>query len=172
MLRLLGALLVLAGTGGLGHLMAMGLVERSANLRRLVAALQHLESEIVFAALPLPQALRRTAQAVGGEVGKFLTGLAAALDQHDGRVPAVIWQETLAIHGPELLLTPAEREVLTTLGAALGGSDRGDQAKHLALARAELQRYADEANEKAAKGKKLWYYLGFSAGAFLVLLFY
>ncbi|NLG84776.1 MAG: hypothetical protein GX493_09285 [Firmicutes bacterium] len=172
MLRLLGALFVLVGTGGLGYLMAVGLTEHAANLRRLVAALQHLESEIVFASLPLSQALRRTGRVIGGEVGQFMEAVAASLAQNDGRTSAVVWREALAAYGPELLLSAAESEILASLGAALGGSDREDQAKHLALARAGLQRYADEAAEKATKGKKIWYYLGFSTGALLVLVFY
>ncbi|MGQ9778569.1 MAG: stage III sporulation protein AB [Bacillota bacterium] len=172
MLRILGALFILVGTGGLGHLMAGGLAEHAANLRRLVAALQHLESEIVFASLPLAQALHRTARTIGGEVGKFMEAVAASLAQNDGKTSALVWKETLAAYGPELLLAPAEMEILAALGAALGGSDREDQAKHLALARASLQRYADEAREKAEKGKRIWYYLGFSAGAFLILVFY
>ena len=172
MLRLLGALFVLAGAGGLGHLMACGLEEHAAVLRRFVAALQHLESDIVFASLPLPLALRRAAQTMSGGVGAFLEEVSTTLVQSDGKPLAATWKAVLGRHAPELLLETAEIEVLEGLGAALGGSDREDQAKHLALARTTLQGYSAEAQTRAEKGKRIWRYLGFSAGALAVILLY
>ena len=172
MLRLMGALFVLAGTSGFGHLIACGLDHRVSTLRRLGAALQHLESDIIFASLPLSAALCRAAQAASGEAGAFLTSVAEFISRNDGEPLTLGWNQSLAHHTKELLLTTAEIEVLTQLGKVLGNSDREDQQKHLALTRAELARFQAEAEAKASKTKRIWKYLGFALGALTVIFLY
>ena len=172
MLKLVGALFILAGAGGIGHLMALGLEDRAVILRRLLAALQHLESEIVFACSPMPLALARAGRSVGGEVGAFLREVAGEVERRDGPPLDKAWTRALERYGLELLLTPAEVETLLALGAVLGGSDREDQRKHLELARAAMTRFQGEAAAQAAKNKRVWQYLGFSLGALAVVFLY
>ena len=172
MLRVLGALFIMAGTGGFGYLMARGLEDHAAVLRRLVAALQHLESDMTFACQPMAVALQRVAQALGHEVGAFLGEVGAAIGRQDGGPLAAAWSEILMKHRGELMLAPAEMEALAQLGAVLGGTDREDQGKHLNLARTTLTRFMAEAETQAAKGKRVWQYLGFSLGALFVVFLY
>lgn len=172
MFRLVGALFVMAGTGGFGYLIACGLTDRAVMLEHLAAALQHLETEINFAASPLPAALQHVAGVVGGPVGGFFTAVAQEIAAGDGRPLAAAWRTAMARRRWELPLLPAEAEVLARLGAVLGGSDRQDQLKHLTLARATIARFHAEAEEKARKNRRVWQYLGFSFGALLVMLLY
>ncbi|MGE5551827.1 MAG: hypothetical protein ACM3ZC_15045 [Bacteroidota bacterium] len=172
MLRILGALCVMAGSGGFGHLIAKGLDDRSATLRRLVTALQHLESDISFAALPLLAALRRVAATLGGVEGAFFTAAAEEIGACDGRPLASAWLAALNRYKLEMLLAPDEVDALAQLGTVLGGSDREDQLKHLALAKTTLARHHAEAEAGAVKAKRVWRYLGFTFGAMIVILLY
>jgi len=162
----------MAGTGGFGYLIARGLDDRATTLRRLIGALQHLESDITFACLPITAALNRAAQTVGSETGAFLLDAARAIGQNDGAPLAAAWSGAVSRHEMELMLAPAEAEALVQLGAVLGGSDREDQRQHLTLARATLSRFESEAVVKAGKTKRIWQYLGFSLGGLAVVLLY
>ncbi len=172
MLRFLGALLVVAGAGGFGYLIAGSIDEHAATLRRLIAALQHLESDITFASVPLLTALRNAARAGGGTVGAFLAAVADQTARNDGQPLARTWHEVLGVHKADLLLTPAEVEVLERLGMVLGGSDREDQQKHLAMAQATLGQCSAEADGTARRTKRVWRYLGFTLGALAVVVLY
>ena len=172
MLRTLGALFVVAGTSGFGYLIACGLNDRAAILRCLAVALQHLESDIMFAALPLQAALRKASQAIGGEVGSFLNSTADKVGKNDGEPLSKAWTQALKDHAAELMLRGTEIEALAQLGAVLGGSDREDQCKHLAMARATLAQYQAEAEIKAGKTRRVWQYLGFALGALTVIFLY
>lgn len=172
MLRIVGAMCIVAGAGGFGCLMAAGLSARVAAIERLSAALQHLESDITYASLPLAEALERAARAAGGEAGSFLRAVAHALAQNDGRPLARIWREAVTACAEDLMLAPVETEAMARLGAVLGGSDRQDQQKHLALARASLARFQAEAEAREARAKRVWQYLGFSLGAMAAIILY
>ena len=172
MLRIVGALLVMAGSGGFGLLFANGLADRAATLRRLVTALQHLESDINFATLPLLMALRRVAATVGGVEGAFFAAAAEEIGASEGRPLAAAWLTALNRHKLDMLLAPGEVDALAQLGTVLGGSDREDQLKHLALAKATLTQYHTEAEARAEKTKRVWRYLGFTLGALIVVLLY
>ena len=172
MLRILGALSAVVGAGGFGYLIAAGLDDRAANLRSLVNGLQHLESDITYAALPLNTALRRSAEVVGGRTAVFLREAAEGMERADGRSAVKVWSEALTRQAGELLLSPAELEVLQQLGTVLGGSDREDQQKHINLARATLAQFQIAAEAAAGKTKRVWQYLGFTVGGLMVILLY
>ena len=172
MLRFMGALCVLAGAGGFGFMMARGLADRVANLQRVTIALQHLESEITFAALPLAMALHEAARAAGGAVGDFLRDVSAEISRQGGEPLAQVWRRLLLSHQAEMLLAPDEAAVLAQLGMVLGGSDREDQRKHLVSAQASFIRFYETTAAKADKAKRVWQYLGFALGAMAVIILY
>lgn len=152
--------------------MAGGLDERAAVLRRLLASLVRLESEMIFACLPMREALQRTAASAEGEVGIFLADVAARVGEDGGESLASVWTKAVSRHALEMLLTRDETETLIRLGTVLGGSDREDQRKHLEMARLALDRAQADAQAQAAKDKKVWRYLGFSVGALIAVLLY
>ncbi len=172
MLRLVGALCLLGGAGGFGFVIARGMSDRVANIRRMIIALQHLETEIAFAAAPLPLALTRAGQVAGGSVGAFLQMVADALARREGEPLPMVWQRLLREEQTELMFGPPEMETLFQLGAILGGSDREDQRKHLIAAQAAFIRCHDTMAARTDRARRIWQYLGFALGSMAVIILY
>ncbi|MBC7105298.1 MAG: stage III sporulation protein AB, partial [Firmicutes bacterium] len=92
------------------------------------------------------------------------------LGDPEGYTAGEAWQRALAEWRGEGRLRADETAILDGLGTCLGRSDREDQVKHLRLAREQLELCLRRAEEEAARGVRLWSYLGLTAGPALVLL--
>jgi stage III sporulation protein AB len=167
-MKCLGALLVSAAAAALGWLLAAGLEKRAAQLRELRQLLQRLETEIVYAASPLPQALR---QAAGERPGcAEIFRLAAELLQAGrGLTAAEAWRQAIGQTAECLSLSAADRALLLRFGEGIGLSDISDQKKRLALLREELTMALAEAERERALYARVWRTLGFTSGALLAL---
>jgi stage III sporulation protein AB len=171
-LKLAGAGLVILSCGFLGLGMAQAYFARPVELRTLNVGLKMLETEIVYTATPLPVALARIGERLGEPVA-ILFRIAAKLLQEERGLPAAqAWEQGLEALGRKSALTPADLDVLRTLGQGLGASGREDQVKNLELARQHLSRQLIAAEEAANRQGKMWRTLGFLLGTALVLLMY
>lgn len=169
-LELIGSGMVLWASDSVGRQAAANLAGRPGELRALLAVLQMLETEIEYAATPLPQALRRVAEAVQGVARDALRRGAQALHSDPALPASRAWGETVR-HLQEYSCLRADDLVpLQTLGAYLGGSDRLDQIKHLALAREQLKTRLERAQEDLDRLGRVYRYSGLCAGLTLVLV--
>jgi stage III sporulation protein AB len=170
LLKLLGALFIVAGCGAAGWQAAGNLARRPQELRAAQVALSILETEIGFGASPLPSALRRAASAVEGRIGSLLAGAALRLERGEGVTPGDALGRSLREAEPETALRPADTEILLALGAVLGASDRRDQARHLTLARERLAAAEERAAAERVRYERVCKYMGVLAGCVLALL--
>lgn len=170
MLKLLGAALVVGGPAWAGLALAAGLRRRPRELRQLQTALHVLQTEIDWGATPLPAALARAGAACPGPAGRLFASAAAELAAGDGRGAGEAWAAAVDRAYPELALTPADRDILTALGACLGASHREDQMRHLHLCLDRLALAEREAREQAERGARLWQHLGVLGGLLLAVL--
>ncbi|MBO8128487.1 MAG: stage III sporulation protein AB [Peptococcaceae bacterium] len=170
MIKLIGCLCILAAGGLFGASKAAGYAHRPQELRSLQAALSLLETEIIYGATPLPEALHQVAQRVNPIIATLFVTAGDDLRSQDGTSVYEAWQRALYQLQDKSHLRSSDISVLANLGSVLGASDRNDQAKHLKLAIERLGVQAAEAEEQARKNVKLWQYLGFFAGAAVVLL--
>lgn len=172
MVKLAGAALIILAGGVAGMIRARDYTRRPRELKSLLAALQMLETEIIYTATPLGEALGRVAAAGGREVRPLFDGAAAELKCMTGCTAAEAWQNALAKCYPASALRESDLNILRNLGSALGISDRRDQSKHLRLASEQLKLEALKADEEAAKNVKLCNYMGFCGALALVFLIY
>ncbi|MDN5346880.1 MAG: stage sporulation protein [Clostridia bacterium] len=172
MLKLLGSGLVIFGCGMLGLSLAQGYRLRPLHLRNLQSALKMLETEIEYAATPLPEALAKIAGLADAPATTFFSQAAAALREEPGRPVLETWQQALKFLAAEGSLTAADLNILKSLGQTLGASDREDQLKNIELARLQLQEQEKQAEEEEKRQGRMWRTLGFLLGAALVLVFY
>lgn len=168
--KLVGSVLVVAAGGGLGLLVVSNLVARPRQLRDFQSALQMLETEIQYAASPLPEAMDRVGRAVGAPVGMVLERAASYLTTGGGLVAADGWELALREARGTAALTREDIDILLAFGAFLGRSDREDQVKHLRLARERLHRQELKAEEDRMRNERLWRYLGFLGALALVVV--
>lgn len=130
--------------------------------------MQTLDSEIRYAASPLPDALRRAGAGAGGPVGD---AFALASRRVEGGEPAeTAWAALLAELHAGTALRDDDVAVLAALGPQLGLTGADDQRRHLQLARSGLERQLDKAEAEAARLSRLYRYAGPLAGSAAVVL--
>lgn len=172
MVKLLGAITVITCTGYLGMLKARKYALRPKELRNLQAALQILETEIIYGATPLPEAMELVAARAEKSVAFLFYHAGQELLSMTGCTVKEAWDKALDMFSSRTVLENSDLVILRQLGNCLGMSDREDQAKHLRLAMEQLKIESVNAMEKSRTHVKLWNYLGFLTGLMLVTVFY
>ncbi|MGQ9498693.1 MAG: stage III sporulation protein SpoIIIAB [Desulfotomaculales bacterium] len=170
MLKLLGALLVVGSGGAAGLLVARSYARRPEELRALQGALALLSTEISFALTPLPDALMQVARRADPRVAGLFCETATSLQNRNGETVEEAWAKALDRFAARSALRDEDVAAVAELGAVLGASDCEDQARHLVLVVERLKMQGLRAEEEASKNVRLWRYLGFCAGAAMVLV--
>jgi len=163
-IKALGAVMLVAAFSLVGLSVAENFRRRPQELRELLTALQLLETEVMYGAVPLPDALARIEQFSGGPIRELFAGVRRSLCSGQGRTAGEAWHASLAAVFPGSALTDTDRAILDNFGCSLGISDRDDQVKHIALAREQLKREEALATEEGIRCGRLWKSLGFLAG--------
>ncbi|WP_025691608.1 stage III sporulation protein SpoIIIAB [Paenibacillus zanthoxyli] len=172
MLKLLGAAMILLAATLAGFRRAGQYADRPRHIRGLTAALQRLETEIMYGYTPLPEAMKRIAvqsrEPLKGLFAAAAEGMCAPRNESAqeamGRAMETHWKAT-AMKAPE-------QEVLRQLSCTLGTSDRSNQANHIALALQQLKQEEISAREDQAKYEKVSKSLGLLLGALIVILIF
>jgi stage III sporulation protein AB len=172
MIKIMGAALVIACTGYAGMARARKYALRPRELRSLQSALQILETEIIYGATPLPEAMEQVAARTERSIAFLFKQAGKELLSKTGCTVKEAWDRALEKFAARTILEDSDLRILRQLGNSLGMSDRQDQEKHLHLAMEQLRLEAASASEKAKTHVKLWNYLGFLTGLLLVTVFY
>jgi len=172
MLKLVGAVMVVAASGLSGLAVAENYSRRPKELRSLRSAFQILETEVAYSATCLPEAFQQVSGRCDKTSALLFSGAAAELSSKSGITAAEAWERALEKYYPRTALKSGDLSILRNLGGSLGISDREDQIKHLRLAMEQINAETISAEDEAARNVKLWSYLGFLAGLLVVLLLY
>ena len=168
MLRLLGALLLAAGTGAVGFSAAARLASRTRALRALTGALEQMERELAFSLTPIPRLFCLLAADMPPPVGDFFTRCLAGLEELGEKPLAQIWRE--ALEEQPMGLEGQTLDALEQLGQVLGRYDGEGQREAVALTRAELSRALEGAEADRDSRGRMYAALGLTAGAFCAVL--
>ncbi|MGI6491773.1 MAG: stage III sporulation protein AB [Peptococcaceae bacterium] len=172
MLKILGAVMVVAA-GGLGGLAVSSCyARRPKELRALRSALQMLGTEITYGATRLAEAFDTVARRCDKNVAALFRQAENELTAMSGVSAAEAWESALDAYYADSALRPQDHAILINLGRALGRSDRSEQIKHLNLAMEQLAQEAANAAEEASRNVKMWNYLGFLGGLMFILVIY
>lgn len=172
MLKLFGAILILAAGTLIGFSKASAYARRPRQIRQLIHALQRLETEMTYGYTPLPEALLRIADQLEPQLSSLFRMAAEPLLTATGKTAGESWRDAVDACWKQTALSSNEREVLSQMSYTLGISDRDDQAKHLRLAVSLLAAEEQSAWDDQRRYEKMWRSLGVLAGAFVVILMY
>ena len=172
MIKLLGALLIIAAGTAFGFAQSRRLRERPLQIRRLLIMLQQLETEIAYGVVPLPEALAKLGRQTAEPLGGWLQETAARLGGDEPSTVRDVWERTVAAYWPGTAMKEAEKETIVRLGHSLGATDRADQLKHLRLAAAQLTGFEAEAADERRRYETMWKSLGLLGGALIVVMLY
>lgn len=164
-----GVVCTLAATGGFGVLLARQQRRRPEDLAALQAALGALRTEVEYGRTPLAEALVRTAAAGTPPVRALFAGAAARLRAARGTTAAEAWRAALAEAEPRSAWSAEDIVPIRQLGDQLGRSDAADQVRHIESCVRRLRAAEVEARRGLERRVRMWLYLGFLAGAGVIL---
>ena len=167
MIRMIGAGLIVAGSGAFGFAMAAAHRREERQLAVLLKSLEYMSCELNYRQTPLPELCRAAGENSRGMVRDFLTELAHALDrQTEPDVRFCIYAILERLQPPKLL-----RRELNALGATLGRFDLPGQLRGLENAIRSAGETLRTIRDGAADRRRSWQTLGLCAGAALAILF-
>lgn len=172
MLKLIGCILLLLATTGIGFVFAGRLASRPKQIRRLIHALAILETEIEYGNRNLAVACQHIGERKLGNVSELFRQMSLHLTTMDGAATYDCLRLAVQDWWPATAMKLSEKEVFLQFCKTLGKSDRQDQLAHLALVKQNLKAEEHQAREEQAQYEKMVRTLGVLAGALLIILLY
>lgn len=166
MIRLAGAVLLLAGCSGFGFSMAAASRREMRMLRSLIHGIQEMEWELKYRMTALPELLRMGADAAGGVLRQILRELAGKLDSRETEDISGCLNGILA----RQQLPGRVRKNMKQLGRSLGRFELEGQLQGLQAVRLQCRKDLRELEENSAQRLRNYQTLAICAGAALVIL--
>ena len=166
--KMIGALLIMAGCGGIGFALCLNHKRQEEALTQLIHSLQWIQCELNYRMTPLPDLCRGASCVAKGIVGQFYKILALELEQQ--MTPDVLTCMQAAIRSlPDLPEVIIER--LMTLGTSLGQFDLQGQLLAIESAQMQCQKELSAFNQDKEIKLRNYRVIGFCTGIAMVLLF-
>ena len=166
-IKLIGAVLIVAGCGGYGWMLARNHRREVQALHQLISALEYMSAELQYKLTPLPILCRDMEILTEGYVGKVLGRLGSILEaQVYPNVPDAMKAATVETKG---LPFRASNQLLS-LGKTLGRFDLPGQLRGLECCILDCRHELEELEHNQVQRLRSYQTLGFCAGAALAIL--
>jgi len=166
--KLIGAVFVVVGCGGIGFLIAANHRFEEKNLRQLSGILDYMECELQYRMTPLPELCRQASKEFSGLLGNIFHELSVEMDAQNSSDLEGCMSVALERVGKLPTLT---REELLLLGRTIGRFDMEGQLKGLESVRQECRRQVETLSYNRDARLRSYQTLGLCAGAALAILF-
>lgn len=170
LIRILGAVLVVAASAGIGFSHSFRLGKRLEQLKQLERMTLLLKGEISYGCVSLPEALSSIGKKLPEPFAHFLGQVASRLKSYPDKSFQQIFQEEVEEDLAQSALTAKDKGALMQMGAFLGYLDKDMQLRTVDLYLQELDREIEDAGESTPGRQKLCRSLGIMGGLFLVIL--
>lgn len=167
-LKLIGAVFVVAGCGGIGFHIAANHRFEEKNLRQLIGILDYMECELQYRLTPLPELCRQASKEFSGLLGRVFWELSVEMDAQIS--PDLEMCMSVAVE-KVIKLSPIAREELLFLGKSVGRFDIDGQLKGLEAVRQDCRRRLEALSCNRDTRLRSYQTLGLCAGAALAILF-
>ncbi|NLW22397.1 MAG: stage III sporulation protein AB [Tissierellia bacterium] len=170
LIKIVGGLLIILSTSLIGFCYGNRYSKRMNNLIYMEQCLKILETEIVYGAVPLPEALSNVYKKGNKKVSFVFEDIKNhLLEDKTGD----IYQSFKSVAGTlneKLDFTKEDVEIFLSLGRVLGSSDRQDQEKNFKLILNQIAILEKEAKLERDKNEKMYKNLGILAGIAIVII--
>jgi stage III sporulation protein AB len=170
MLKILGSLIIVAAASGVGLIYSGVYVERVRQIREMQYALQILETEMLYSALPLVEALEFTSKKSTSAIEGLLDKIAQILKAREKDNVYDAFKEAYKTKKDELCFGKEEIDVLEAFMQSLGNSDIEGQKKNFNITIKKLEELEKKAEAARSKSERLYKYLGVCAGLLIVII--
>lgn len=164
----MGAILVVAGCGGFGFLLAANHRREERTLRQLMAALDYMSCELQYHLTPLPELCRQASREAPGCIGKVLAALGLELES---QISPEVSSCMLGALAKTKDVPKAAEKCLRLLGSSLGRFDLEGQIRGLESVRAACRRELEALTKNRDERIRSYQTLSLCAGAALAILF-
>ncbi|SHM84924.1 stage III sporulation protein AB [Anaerosporobacter mobilis DSM 15930] len=168
--KIIGAILVIVSSGGIGLYFSIILKERISDLKELNKLIIILRGEIRYASTPLPEAVSNLAYRTDGEYRRFLLAVAEEIDKQEGKSFGDIWNGCVEKELVDTSLNKKDKLLLTRLGENLGYLDKEMQLNTIDLYITQIQGELDDAVDGVKEKVRLYNMLGVMAGIFITIV--
>ena len=167
-LKLIGALMIIAGCGGVGYYVVYSYKREEEALRQLISALDYMECELQYRLTPLPELCREAATEQKGIVSTLMLNLAKELgDQVSPDVGCCM--QAAIVKTPHI--PDQTKKLLSRLGGSLGRFDLNGQLRGLENTRILCRKELDELQKDRNVRLRSYQTLAVCAGVALAILF-
>lgn len=168
--KLVGCVLVILSSAGIGFYFSCQLKARIEELLELKKILMLLRGNIRYASTPLAEALESISLRHHGELKDFLQYVSSQMEQMQGKTISDIWKDGVEKKIKGLSLTKTDKEALIGFGNNLGYLDKEMQLSTIDLYVATIETEIEEATRTVKEKTYLYNSLGLMAGIFLTIL--
>lgn len=169
-IKISGACLIILAGSAMGFRIAKRYSERPQQIREFISCLSALQSYIVYAALPLNEALRCCADGVEGIVATIFRRTGELMSNNPALTPEDAFAVAQAELGQYLTFQKAEQELIRLFSTHLGMMNRHEQGKKLELIQEQLEALAQEALRLRDSNVKMYRYLGVCGSLAVVIM--
>ena len=169
-IKILGMLLTLAASSGMGFCFAECLACREKELKNLVDAIEIMKSELLYTASPVKDIVCAVAPRVKGECFKLFSVMAEKLSS--GCAPSQAWEYAVKETAFAMSLKSNDAEYISELGFLLEAYELSEQHNHFEEMKSRISVLCREASENVSKNAKLCKLSGIYGGALLCVLMF
>lgn len=169
MLKIVGAVMIIAATAAYGFNAVLRLRARVRILTSLTAALDIMKSEICDRLTPMPELLEMLSNETEAPVRDFFNNCYKKLGMLGVQSFSSVWKSALT-ETPELLLNDGEAQVIAELGFVLGRYDSNEQKSAFSYTIRRMEGFLQKAETERDSQSKLHAFLGVAAGIFVVIM--
>lgn len=169
MLRLLGAVLVIAFSTGYGFTMGVEVKQRLEELRALKKLVLMLRGEIKYAKAPLPEAFQNMGGRLKEPFQSWCNRMSEELFSLSGKNFLEIWEKHIKEDLGKSRLKKEDLKLLASLGEQIGYLDVQMQLNNIDLYVEQLEVEIRQAKAEAAKKVRIYQCLGTMAGILFVI---
>lgn len=169
-MRMIGAVCVIVGTTSMGFLCSWKYEKRIVRLEEIYGMLLMLHGEIECRDAAFFEAFLSIGRQSSGVIKQFSEELAERIHSGSGQPFFEIWQDAVAVHFSDGVVTEADRDLLVCFGEKLGYLDKQMQLNTIQLFMKQIQERRSELQHQLPEKCKVSKCLGIVTGIFLTIL--
>ena len=169
-LKIVGCILVIASSTGMGFFFSSEMRCRIEDLKELRKLIGLLKGDIRYANTPLPEAISVIARRYKGSFYPFFEHVSSKLQELSGRTFSQLWKDAVEKEMTNTSLTKKDKNQLISFGENLGYLDKDMQMNTFELYLSQLEEEIADLSKTVKERAYLYNSLGIMAGVFISIV--
>ncbi|NLK20919.1 MAG: hypothetical protein GX308_02270 [Epulopiscium sp.] len=171
-IKLIGSICLVSGTAFIGFFLDRLEVYRMMDLQAIKKALIFLRGEIDYMITPLPLAMEQVSSLIDPRIGEIFAHTGESMKNKIGCSAKKLWEDAIEFNINNTYLTKSDKNILLSLGDALGYLDKEMQKNNIELILLYLGDEMKKLEIHHQKNGRLYKSLGILGGLLIAILLY